>query len=223
MEISIKIPIFQDVSTERSIFRFGEWLVFKNDGSARCENKKYCKRFDNWHWWSPHQRCYRQFSQGPCRKGTLPNTSSDMPITYKLVPFFHLGKLFYLDTDEGGTGCHCKPEWNVYYWNQTQECFEQESPGPCPSGQYFAYNSTSRSTECNCFKNYVFDPAQGTCIEQFTVGPCPDGYLVVEDENGRMKCDCGPHMKAHYWIPDGKCYPHYQQGMNQCCQLFKKV
>ena len=130
----------------------------------------------------------------------------------KIFFFFHLGKLFYLDTDEGGTGCHCKPEWNVYYWNQTQECFEQESPGPCPSGQYFAYNSTSRSTECNCFKNYVFDPAQGTCIEQFTVGPCPDGYLVVEDENGRMKCDCGPHMKAHYWIPDGKCYPHYQQG-----------
>ena len=54
------------------------------------------------------------------------------------------GKLFYLDTDEGGTGCYCKQEWNVYYWNQTQECFEQESPGPCPSGQYFAYNSTSR-------------------------------------------------------------------------------
>ena len=54
------------------------------------------------------------------------------------------GKLFYLDTDEGGTGCYCKQEWNVYYWKQTQECFEQESPGPCPSGQYFAYNSTSR-------------------------------------------------------------------------------
>ena len=45
--------------------------MFKTDGSARCENKKYCKRFDNWHWWSPHQRCYRQFSQGPCRKGNF--------------------------------------------------------------------------------------------------------------------------------------------------------
>ena len=52
-------------------FRLGEWLVFKSDGSARCENKKYCKRFDNWHWWSPHQRCYRQFSQGPCKKGNI--------------------------------------------------------------------------------------------------------------------------------------------------------
>ena len=20
-------------------------------------------RFDNWHWWSPHQRCYRQYTQ----------------------------------------------------------------------------------------------------------------------------------------------------------------
>ena len=54
-------------------FRLGEWLVFKSDGSARCENKKYCKRFDNWHWWSPHQRCYRQFSQGPCKKGKILN------------------------------------------------------------------------------------------------------------------------------------------------------
>lgn len=54
------------------LIRLGEWLVFKSDGSARCENKKYCKRFDNWHWWSPHQRCYRQFSQGPCKKGKTP-------------------------------------------------------------------------------------------------------------------------------------------------------
>ena len=23
-------------------FSLGEWLVFKSDGSARCENKKYC-------------------------------------------------------------------------------------------------------------------------------------------------------------------------------------
>ena len=141
------------------------------------------------------------------------------------------GKLFYLDTDRGGTGCHCKPEWNVYYWPQTQECFEQESPGPCPAGQYFAYNSTSRTTECNCFKNYVFDPTQGilvkgcvsvismsfsflvgTCLEQFTRGPCPNGQLVVEDSQGRLQCDCGPHMKRHYWIPDGQCYPHFEQG-----------
>ena len=56
-----------------SLKRFGEWLVFKKgkDGpvTAKCEGKKYCKRFDNWHWWAPHQRCYRQFSQGPCKKG----------------------------------------------------------------------------------------------------------------------------------------------------------
>ena len=53
----------------------------------------------------------------------------------------------------------------------------------------------------------------GTCIEQFTRGQCPDGQLVVEDRNRQLKCDCGPHMKSYYWIPDGKCYPHYQQGL----------
>ena len=79
--------------------------------------------------------------------------------------FFFTGKLFYLDTDIGGTGCYCKPEWNVYYWKETNECFEQESPGPCPTGQYFAYNSTSRSTECNCFKNFVYDPTKGIAFQ----------------------------------------------------------
>ena len=51
------------------ILRFGEYLVFKKGGRATCETKRYCKRFDNWHWWEPHQRCYRQFTQGPCKKG----------------------------------------------------------------------------------------------------------------------------------------------------------
>ena len=86
------------------------------------------------------------------------------PKLYYKLSFF-TGKLFYLDTDIGGTGCYCKPEWNVYYWKETNECFEQESPGPCPTGQYFAYNSTSRSTECNCFKNFVYDPTKGIVFQ----------------------------------------------------------
>eukprot|EP00095_Tigriopus_kingsejongensis_P003671 maker-scaffold11_size778918-snap-gene-5.21 protein:Tk03671 transcript:maker-scaffold11_size778918-snap-gene-5.21-mRNA-1 annotation:"hypothetical protein DAPPUDRAFT_324689" len=169
---------------------FGDWLVFKKDGTSECQDKKYCKRFDNWHWWSPHQRCYRQFSQGPCKKG----------------------KLFYLDTDEGGTGCYCKKDWEVYYWNQTGECFEQESPGPCPEGQYFAYNATSKSTECSCFKNYVLNPESGTCVEQFSQGNCPRGQLVTVGPDGTMKCDCGPQMRNHYWPLENACYPHYERG-----------
>ena len=48
--------------------KFGEWFVFQTAAAAageggRCEEKRYCKRFDNWHWWSPDQRCYRQFTQ----------------------------------------------------------------------------------------------------------------------------------------------------------------
>ena len=43
---------------------FGQWWVFREAETAgQCEEKKYCKRFDNWHWWSPDQRCYRQFTQ----------------------------------------------------------------------------------------------------------------------------------------------------------------
>ena len=73
-----------------------------------------------------------------------------------------------MNTETGQTGCHCNPDWAVYYWRSTDECYEQESPGPCPAGQYFAYNTTSKTTECNCFKNFVYHPQEGTCIEQFT-------------------------------------------------------
>lgn len=122
------------------------------------------------------------------------------------------GKLFYLDTDAGGTGCHCKPEWQVYYYNNTGECYEQESPGPCPVGQYFAYNTTSRTTECSCFKNFVYHPSEGTCVELNTRGQCPEGQIVTTGEDGFMKCDCGPSLKAHYWPQTGQCYQHYEQG-----------
>ena len=43
---------------------------------------------------------------------------------------------------------------------------------------------------------------------------------MVEDQNQRLKCDCGPHLKSYYWIPDGKCYPHYQQGMFTKVKVF---
>ena len=88
-----------------------------------------------------------------------------------------IGKLFYLDTERSGTGCYCQPEWDVYYYKQTGKCYEQESKGPCPVGQYFAYNATSRSTECSCFKNFVYTPDKGTCIEQYTQGQCPPGQV----------------------------------------------
>ena len=64
--------MFPKISRQYYLFsRFGEYLVFKKGGAAVCESKRYCKRFDNWHWWEPHQRCYRQFSQGPCKKGEI--------------------------------------------------------------------------------------------------------------------------------------------------------
>ena len=90
---------------------------------------------------------------------------------------FYTGKLFYLDKEKSGTGCKCQPDWNVYYYKQTGQCYEQESKGPCPVGQYFAYNATSRSTECSCFKNFVYTPDRKTCIEQYTQGQCPEGQV----------------------------------------------
>jgi len=181
--------------------RFGEYLVFKKGGAAVCETKKYCKRFDNWHWWEAHQRCYRQFSQGPCKKG----------------------KLFYLDGDKNGSGCYCKDSWKAYYHKETGGCYEQESKGPCPKGQYFAFNATSGSTECNCFKNFAYNPADGTCVEKYTRGPCPEGKLVVAKQPGNIiSCDCGPHMKDHYWLSDGKCYQHYEQGPCRSDEQFRK-
>ena len=174
---------------------FGEWFVFASDSvspqGGRCEEKKYCKRFDNWHWWAPDQRCYRQFTQGPCE----------------------VGKLFYLDTDAGGSGCHCRQDWDAYYWAPLGQCFEQESPGPCSAGQYFAYNVTSHQTECSCFKNHVYSARSQTCVEVGTRGPCPATQVVVEDpQTNELACDCGPHLVQHWWPPTQACYPLYGQG-----------
>ena len=165
-----------------------------------------------------------------------------------------------MDTERSGTGCYCQPEWDVYYYKQTGKCYEQESKGPCPVGQYFAYNATSRSTECSCFKNFVYTPDKSTCIEQYTQGQCPPGQvyyiqfgirnnmtfvlisscicssffthcnhiilwtkkLVVGQSGNVAGCDCGPHMKDHFWPIDGKCYPHYERGPCKENEQFRK-
>ena len=93
-------------------------------------------------------RLKETYSQGPCNRG----------------------KLFYLDPEAGGAGCYCRQEWEAYYWAPLDQCFEQESPGPCQEGQYFAYNATSRQTECNCFKSHVYSPSSRSCVELFTQG-----------------------------------------------------
>ena len=93
--------------------------------------------------------------------------------------YFVIGKLFYLDGDKNGSGCYCKESWKAYYHKETGGCYEQESTGPCPKGQYFAFNATSGYTECNCFKNFAFNPADGTCVEKYTRGPCPEGKVVL--------------------------------------------
>ena len=41
----------------------GDWLVFSQPGVAVCEPKTHCTRFDNWFYWTPDQRCYRQYSR----------------------------------------------------------------------------------------------------------------------------------------------------------------
>eukprot|EP00090_Calanus_glacialis_P000030 TRINITY_DN10028_c0_g1_i1.p1 TRINITY_DN10028_c0_g1~~TRINITY_DN10028_c0_g1_i1.p1 ORF type:complete len:456 (+),score=54.49 TRINITY_DN10028_c0_g1_i1:139-1506(+) len=182
--------------------KFGEWFVFHDGQGGQCEEKKYCKRFDNWHWWAPDQRCYRQFTQGPCQRG----------------------KLFYLDTDANGSGCHCRKDWDAYYWAPLDQCFEQESPGPCKAGQYFAYNTTSRQTECSCFKNHVYSPTSQSCIEIHTQGPCPAGQVVVQDSvSSNLACDCGSHLLDHYWAPTNRCYPLYGQGPCRDGEQFRLV
>ncbi len=85
-------PVWTPISEFNDYFvkRFGQWLVFKKDGTAKCEDKKYCKRFDNWHWWPQHQRCYRQFSQGPCKKGA--RRFSGLTHLHFLKPFLYCRK-----------------------------------------------------------------------------------------------------------------------------------
>ncbi|XP_071515053.1 uncharacterized protein [Panulirus ornatus] len=180
--------------------QLGDWLVFSQPGIAVCERKTHCTRFDNWFYWTPDQRCYRQYSRGPCAAG----------------------QLFYLDSNTGIPGCHCRKEWTPYYWQEDGSCYEQHSIGPCPDGMYFSFNQTSGQTECNCFTSHVLDDESKTCYERLTAGPCPEGQLVVEDPGtGRLACDCDANMTGNYWEADGQCYQHFLQGPCPQGQTFR--
>merc|ERR1712029_322717 len=79
-----------------------------------------------------------------------------------------------------------------------------------------------RTTECSCFKNFVYNPVAGTCVELYTRGPCPDGQLVVARPGNVLGCDCGPFLKNHFWPVDEKCYPHYERGPCKENEQFRK-
>ena len=46
--------------------------------------------------------------------------------------------------------------------------------------------------------------------------------LVVARPGNIAGCDCGPHMKDHFWPVDGKCYPHYERGPCKEDEQFRK-
>jgi len=131
----------------------------------------------------------------------------------KTVPVSLSGKLFYLDPSAGGTGCHCRRDWRAHYWPATGGCYEQESPGPCAPGRYFAYDARARKAVCACFRSHAPRPDVGDCVELGSKAHCPDGQVVQADTaTGEAVCGCSQRLGAHYWPADGRCYPHYERG-----------
>lgn len=88
------------------------------------------------------------------------------------------------------------------------------SIGPCPAGQYFAFDPVANRTACSCFTAFAPDPQRNICVEKLTRDVCKLGQLVTADEKtGEFKCDCNKDaMKENYWPADGKCYQHFTQG-----------
>lgn len=164
-----------------------------------CQPKKHCTRFDNWFYWPATERCYRQFSRGPCS----------------------VGQLFFMDVETGRAVCRCQKQWRAYYWPEDGRCYEQHSVGPCARGMFFGFNFTADRAACHCFKSHVYNESDGTCVEKFTRGACPYGQLVTEDSGGRLACACSSSMTSHYWSRDGLCHEHFKQGPCSSGETFR--
>lgn len=144
----------------------------------------------NYIFWARDERCYPQYTRGPCPKGEL--------ITA---------------TGSGGIGeCRCKSTGTLgkYYWAPGDSCHEHFTHGPCvEKGTLFLPNG-----QCGCNRDlphYYEDTGQ--CYEIGGIGPCPPGHQFDLPENSnhtRAICKC---KEGHIlWSEDGACYRLYTRG-----------
>ncbi|XP_070492804.1 uncharacterized protein [Chironomus tepperi] len=185
---------------------------------GECKKLKSCP--PNQLFYPEKNECHDALTQGPCLNGKLLYTDENsIPKCMcsskgALAKFYNretktchkhfskgncpIGSLF-LPTQS----CGCESSL-VQYHNETNQCYELGSSGPCPNhGFEFTLNSQNeRYATCQCKSGYV-KMQDGLCYRKWTKGPCVDGE-VVSNENECIKNPCEKNFL--YFPQEQTCY-----------------
>lgn len=193
------------------------------------------------YYYPPLKLCYEQMTLGPCETGLLfmYNHTADTTqcsCSENLNNFsptfgqcFELGskgpcgdgQIFENNSVLKKSRCECKDKY--VYWEKTDACFREFTPGPCRGNQFIIKGRDGKGV-CSknpCSSTDLFFPSEpdnskGECHKVGNRGSCPDGELVIfETYSGksyRGNCGCSSGYNQNYWPEDGKCYEWYSQG-----------
>lgn len=104
------------------------------------------------------------------------------------------------------------------YYNETNQCYELNTAGPCPLGHEFVIEALSEDPKaiCKCKEGYV-EWKDGYCYRIYTKGPCDEGHFVVDSTT----CLKNPCDKGRLYFPkESTCYRIGSQGP---CSINKVV
>ncbi|KAF0294314.1 hypothetical protein FJT64_008014 [Amphibalanus amphitrite] len=83
--------------------------------------------------------------------------------------------------------------------------------GDCPDGHLFLLSPEGTDAGCRplpCPEDQLM--VGDACLSAEDPTACPPGRVLVRDERGRGRCDCGAGRVL--WPADGRCYPALSQG-----------
>ncbi|CAH1275763.1 unnamed protein product [Diabrotica balteata] len=204
-------------------FYFGPDTKYKSENSKRqwgtCKQMKACSK-GNEIYWPKDGKCYKTFSRGPCAKGQLiiEDSKSKIPVCScdetQLQEYRYYDNRCYQHYTKGpcqekghlflpGKTCNCFSNLPNYH-QDSQQCFELGTVGPCSSGQkYDLQLPTDSHASCHCKPKYIPYQNSTSCYRLYTKGPCAKGQILLDSNTCiRQPCERG----SLYFPDENKCY-----------------
>ena len=144
-------------------------------------------------------KCYELFNEGPCGPsewivlGRDASTRSGYGVQCRVKPSRSIGCLAnqYLYVNAFGQA-ECECESPHFYYQETGECYDLYTRGPCPPKQYLIYIPGRKRVVCrhnSCPDGQMFWPVDGQChaFNYLHAAPCQPRDLVL-DLQGELLC-----------------------------------
>ncbi|KAJ8984611.1 hypothetical protein NQ317_006073 [Molorchus minor] len=204
-------------------YYFGPDKQYKSANSKRqwgvCKQLKPCVS-SSWIYWPKTERCYQKFTRGPCIKGQLLTVDQESKIPAcrcddreELNEYRHVNGQCYQHFTKGPCqekghlflpdrtcGCH---SFLPHFHENSQQCFELESIGPCAQGQTYQLHSETRRASCHCRPHYIPYQNATACYRPYTRGPCPLNHILINTTT----CIEQPCQRGHLYFPaEDRCF-----------------